>query len=331
MHKEAFDWGAISSAAGEGDRSGRQGAADKGRVLALMLQTINDPFLLVDQAARIEEVNEAMAQRVGISRTRLLGANSLAFLTPDKRQQVKQHLHALLRDKSARHFDLPVWGRWYEVSLSPVACETDPAGYIALFARDITERREQEESMRFQAYHDPMTKLPNRRWLDEYLAGLVEAAEHKTLSLTVMFFDLDGMKTVNDSYGHHIGDELLKEVSRRLEQAIRASDLLARFSNEASGDNVVSRIGGDEFVLVLPGLIQKKDAEQVAKRLLSIVKEPFLAAGNSITVSGSIGIVSLSEAGMTAAELLHRADEAMYLAKCCGRDRCCFADELSGA
>ena len=97
MHKEAFDWGAISSAAGEGDRSGRQGAADKGRVLALMLQTINDPFLLVDQAARIEEVNEAMAQRVGISRTRLLGANSLAFLTPDKRRQFKQHIHALLQ------------------------------------------------------------------------------------------------------------------------------------------------------------------------------------------------------------------------------------------
>ena len=331
MQRGAFDWGAISGEVGHDTLSRQQGAADKGRVLAAMLQAINEPFLLVDQAARIEEVNEAMAQRVGISRTRLLGANSMAFLTPDKRRQFKQHIHALLQDKMARQFDLPVWGRWYEVSLSPVACEADSAGYVALFARDVTERRAQEESMRFQAYHDPMTKLPNRRWLDEHLAELVKTAEQKKLPLTVMFFDLDGMKTVNDSYGHHVGDELLKEVSRRLDQAIRSSDLLVRFGDERPADNVVSRIGGDEFVLVLPGLAKKKDAEQVAKRLLGIVKEPFLTGENRIVVSGSIGIVALENAVMPVAELLHKADRAMYLAKVCGRDRWCFADDLSDA
>ena len=211
--------------------------------------------------------------------------------------------------------------------MSPVVCDGCQAAYIAVFVRDITDRRALEEVMRFQAYHDPMTKLPNRRWLEEHLTELVALAKRRLTPMTVMFFDLDGMKRVNDTYGHGTGDELLKEVSRRLEGAVRSSDLLLYRGGELA-EIVVSRIGGDEFVLVLPSLTKREDAEHVAGRLLSTISEPFLIDGHSISVSASIGIAYVEESAVAAEELIYQADQAMYLAKYCGRGRWCFADEL---
>ena len=303
-------------------------AAKKTRILEAALQAISEPFLLVNRSLRIEEVNEAMALRLGLGRERLLGENPLVFLPPDKQRQVKAQVNELLLAKTAKRFDLAVRGRWYEVSLSPVVCDGGQVDYVALFARDITDRRELEELMRFQAYHDPMTKLPNRRWLDEHLTKLMALAKRHMMPLTVMFFDLDGMKRVNDTHGHGVGDELLKEVSRRLDLAIRASDLLVRLNGESAAANVVSRIGGDEFVLVLSALEKREDAEQVAERLLGAIGEPFLVGGQSIRVSGSIGIVFLEDVTLPAEELLYQADQAMYLAKFCGRGRWCFADDV---
>ena len=171
----------------------------------------------------------------------------------------------------------------------------------------MTERHASARHIEFLAHHDALTGLPNRTVMESRFEQAVADASRSGTHVALMFLDLDSFKTVNDSMGHPVGDELLKEVALRLGQFARASD-------------IVSRQGGDEFLIVFTGLASGADVALAADRLVQDFKAPFLVDGHEIATSFSIGIALFPHDGHDFATLLKKADIAMYQAKAAGRD-----------
>jgi len=174
-------------------------------------------------------------------------------------------------------------------------------------ARDITERKEAEEFINFQAYHDLLTRLPNRALFKDRLNISIAQAKRNKAGVAVMFLDLDRFKIVNDTLGHAMGDRLLQSVALRLESCVRKCDTLSRF-------------GGDEFTLLLPSISSAEDARTIAKKVISTLKEPFMLGEHEVFVGVSIGIAIYPDAGCTVDELIQNADIAMYHVKSRGKD-----------
>jgi diguanylate cyclase (GGDEF)-like protein/PAS domain S-box-containing protein len=191
--------------------------------------------------------------------------------------------------------------------------------------RDVTERRRDEarlqcltQQLEYEAHHDTLTHLPNRALFEDRLEVALNACRRNGDALGVMFLDLDRFKQVNDTLGHHMGDELLKTVAVRLRAALRRSDTL-------------SRRGGDEFTLVLPGLKDAAGAARVAQKLLDTFREPFQIAEQELYVSASIGVSLYPRDGIDAETLQRHADVAMYRAKSSRNSFECFAPEMNAA
>ncbi len=173
--------------------------------------------------------------------------------------------------------------------------------------RDMTARLAAEKQIEFQAYHDALTQLPNRRlFLERLEMNLMTARRHRA-NLAVLFIDLDRFKTINDTLGHDVADALLIEIGQRLKSCVRQTDTVARH-------------GGDEFTIILPDLHQPEDAAQVAEKILERVAEPVVVGANSIEISVSIGIAVHPYDGTDIETLLRNADDAMYRAKQAGRN-----------
>ncbi|MBV1905907.1 MAG: EAL domain-containing protein [Pseudomonadales bacterium] len=184
-------------------------------------------------------------------------------------------------------------------------------------ARDISERKEAQELIDFQAYHDLLTRLPNRALLNDRLSLAITQAERNKRNLAVMFLDLDRFKLVNDTLGHSMGDRLLKAVSNRLQSCLRGGDTL-------------SRIGGDEFALLLPEVRTRDDVVVIAEKILDRLSTPFVIDGHELYVGASIGIAMYPEAGDSVESLIQNADIAMYHIKGRGKNGFqFFSDEMN--
>jgi diguanylate cyclase (GGDEF)-like protein len=181
------------------------------------------------------------------------------------------------------------------------------AGLVGALVRDVERRRTLEDQLTYQAFHDPLTGISNRRRFVDSVVDAV-ASRREPGRITVMFVDLDDFKMVNDSLGHAAGDELLRVVADRIRASVRATDL-------------VGRLGGDEFGVLLEGGSDLDRARAVADRLLDDIRSPVSIAGLSVNVSGSIGIAVDHSLSTTADDLLRDADIAMYRAKAGGKDR----------
>ncbi|HPR08450.1 MAG TPA: EAL domain-containing protein, partial [Denitromonas sp.] len=194
------------------------------------------------------------------------------------------------------------------VSVSPLIDAQDGriTGYLAI-ASDITHRKAAETRILHLAHFDPLTDLPNRSLLGVRLEAALEAANRFEQSLGVLFLDLDRFKNVNDSLGHQAGDALLKAVSGRFQHCVREQD-------------TVARMGGDEFIVVLPELESRQHAAEVAERIAEALGAPFDVKGHRLTVTPSIGIAIYPDDGSTADTLIQHADAAMYHAKDAGRN-----------
>ena len=173
--------------------------------------------------------------------------------------------------------------------------------------RDINERKEAAERMRRMAHYDALTNLPNRALLADRLQQALSTAKRDKNRLALMFLDLDMFKPINDTLGHYIGDLLLKEVAKRIQDCLRESDTAAR-------------IGGDEFVVLLPFTETEQAAMAVAEKIRYALCQPVELAGHTLHVSSSIGVAVYPEHGGDERALLKNADSAMYLAKTSGRN-----------
>ncbi|MEJ2345675.1 MAG: sensor domain-containing diguanylate cyclase [Gammaproteobacteria bacterium] len=172
---------------------------------------------------------------------------------------------------------------------------------------DITERKRMEEQIRYLAYHDPLTELPNRVLLRDRLRHSLAIAERASSALALMFIDLDEFKRVNDAHGHDVGDSLLRGVAERLSKNVRQSDSVAR-------------IGGDEFVVLLTTIRAAEDALVVAEQIRAAVDQPFILAERTLHISPSIGVAIYPEHATNESDLIRLADAAMYCAKAAGRN-----------
>ena len=174
-------------------------------------------------------------------------------------------------------------------------------------ARDISQRKEAEEVINFQAYHDLLTHLPNRALLKDRLSLAIAQAQRSKRKLAVMFLDLDRFKLVNDTLGHSMGDRLLKAVANRLQSCLRSGDTLSRF-------------GGDEFTLLLPEVRTRDDVVVIASKILDRLNGAFVIDGHELFVGASIGIAMYPEAGDSEESLVQNADIAMYHVKARGKN-----------
>jgi len=199
--------------------------------------------------------------------------------------------------------------------------QRDSAGHVVRITgtvQDITERKQAEERIRYLAYFDSLTDLPNRILFKEHLKRALAIAEQHGRLVAVLFLDMDRFKGINDSLGHDIGDLLLKQLAVRLQQQVRRYDTISRETTEQS-DSLISRLGGDEFTILLEGIADPGIAARVARRVLGDLDAPFNLNGNEVFISCSIGISIYPYDGTDVETLIKNADVAMYSAKDLGR------------
>lgn len=263
----------------------------------------------------ITDANTALQNLLGYSLPEMLGHQTLEFIPEAWQQTVRDYIlagredpyEAVVRHKSGREIPVEMVGK-----TMPFRGET----YRIAAVRDISARKEAQVRIEFMARHDPLTQLPNRGYLMEQLGRILAQARRREGRVAVLFVDLDNFKTVNDSLGHHAGDALLCEISRRLTSAVREADLVAR-------------LGGDEFLVVLTDVVTRTDAAGVAANLIEAANTSVTIKGRPLTVSASIGISVFPEDGGTPDELIRHADAAMYRAKDGGRNNYQFFVEPS--
>ncbi len=212
--------------------------------------------------------------------------------------------HATLLHRNYRKDGSVIWVEWHNSALRD---ESGKVISILTLAQDVSSRMQAEERLQFMATHDGLTSLPNSVLLNDRLEATLSRALRARSRVAVMFLDLDHFKDVNDTLGHRVGDLLLKEVSRRIRATLRQIDVLARIS-------------GDEFVVVLEDLPDEDAPEHVARKILDEVRRPFQIEGHEIHVSGSLGLALYPEDGTDSETLLKNADAAMYHAKELGRN-----------
>jgi diguanylate cyclase (GGDEF)-like protein/PAS domain S-box-containing protein len=272
-----------------------------------------------DAGLRLGYVNDRFSELLGESAERLLGTEWLSFVHPD---DLGTTITALQSALTGTPYDLPLRlvnsngvERHVHARIVPVRTSRRDTGFVGTL-EDVTERQAWERMLAYQASHDPLTRLPNRRQLFDALVGHMDQPGRPGIAL--VFLDLDEFKLVNDSLGHDAGDHLLMEVADRLRNAVREDDLVSRF-------------GGDEFAILCLGVNDEAHAAHLARRLLEAVTGPVALGTTEFSVSASLGVVLLSNEHQGPEDLLRDADVAMYQAKAAGKNCVALFDERARA
>jgi len=264
-----------------------------------------DEAIVFHRDGLITDGNEALTRLTGYSLQEVTGLSIFNFISPEWRATALEYTRSGREDPyevTIQHKD----GHAIPVEVVGKTMPLHHADYRIVVVRDITARKQAQEREAFIALHDPLTQLPNRHFLMEQLSQVLSLARRRHGRVAVLFMNLDHFKTVNDSLGHHAGDQLLCNVAERLRQGVRDAD-------------VVARIGGDEFVVVLTDVQTPDDAAMVADKLLEAMHGVFTVDQLPLTISPSIGISLYPDHGGSADMLLRCADAAMQHAKDSGR------------
>ncbi|RJX33503.1 MAG: diguanylate cyclase [Oxalobacter sp.] len=289
------------------DRTERYREEESLRMAVTVFEVVNEAVLVSSRDSKIVSVNPSFTAITGYQADEVIGRDPRDLADPSMQPLLMNDLwRTLVRT-----------GRWQgEVTLrkkngKPCICwlsvnsVRNDAGHVTSFVSvfsDITERKENEERIYYLAHYDVTTGLPNRALFSDRLRQSVLAAKRYQANLALLFIDLDKFKPVNDRFGHDVGDQLLKEVAQRIRDCIRESDTAAR-------------IGGDEFVVLLPGTNTEQNVKAIAHKVLQEIERSFDIENHDISISASIGIAIYPEHGEDVRNILKNADHAMYQAK----------------
>ena len=287
------------------DITERRGAEERhGRII----QASMDGFLLVDRNGQIKQCNEALCQLTGYPATEITQLSIADLEANENDAEVTQHITEVI-EKGGDRFE----SRWRRKDGSLVEIEVT-ATYLEItqelcgFVRDITLGKEHERELDRIAHYDTLTGVPNRTLLADRMKQAVARTLRDNTLMAICYLDLDGFKPINDRFGHQAGDQLLIEIADRLKACLRGSD-------------TVARMGGDEFVLLLLGILGSEECEAALMRILDEVARPVLVGEHEVTVSASIGVALFPRDDADMDTLLRHADQSMYLAKQSGKNR----------
>jgi diguanylate cyclase (GGDEF)-like protein/PAS domain S-box-containing protein len=295
------------------DVSERRRAEERLRLSATVLEHIADGVMVIDVHGKIVATNPAYTQITGFTEIEALGTHS--NLTRRSGRHDGAFHDALWRDLAETGFWRgEIWstrknGDDYLEWLTVSAVRDDDEAvshYVCVFS-DITKVKESQDKLDHLAHHDPLTGLPNRLLFQDRLQKSMTRTARRGEALAVLFIDLDRFKTVNDTLGHHVGDELLKQVAALLAGCLRDGDTLAR-------------LGGDEFIVLLEDVDGERGARTVADKLMRLFERPVLVSGYELFVTGSVGISLYPQDAQDLNMLVRNADVAMYQAKARGRN-----------
>lgn len=288
----------------------RKRMEDQLRLAASVFQNTGEAMLVADAAYHVVRCNPAYERLMGYTPETLVGkpcphprpeelAESVAGVEPPAAHS--DHREGEITAERADGERFPAW-----MTINTVRDEAGMISHYVVVVADISSRKRWEQQLRHEATHDPLTGLPNRTLLMDRLTVALARARRNQARLAVLFVDLDNFKPINDELGHRYGDLVLRELAQRMQDTVRETD-------------TVARIGGDEFVILLPDVADEAAMTAVADALLAVIPQPIDILGHTCRVTGSIGISRYPQDAADAENLLALADSAMYAAKAAGR------------
>jgi len=290
-----------------------QALRENERMLSDILENVSACIYLKDAQGRYLFANRLLRERFAAPMEEIVGYDDSKFFDADTAANMrKDDLRVLQKGETleAEEIVLNIIAGVTQVFMTvklPLRREDGSIYALCGISTDISERKDTEEHMQHMAQYDALTHLPNRALFSDRLQQAITAAERNSTRLALMFIDLDRFKPVNDTFGHAVGDLLLKDVALRIQDCLRESD-------------TVARIGGDEFVVLLPVIESEQDAGKVGKKILDALKQPFELAGHTLKIGSSIGVAVYPDHGSEEKLLVRSADIAMYHAKNNGRN-----------
>lgn len=282
------------------------------RLAAQVFDSSAEGIVFTDANAKIVAVNNAYTEITGYSKEEILGQNPRLFQSRWQGREFYDEMWQAL--KTDGHWEGEIWDRRKDGSLyaqwltiNAIRDERGETTHYVGICADITERKQAQERIQHLAYHDPLTDLPNRLLLQDRIGLAIAEAQRNHTMVAVLFLDLDRFKTINDSLGHLVGDKLLQHVAQRLATCLHEAD-------------TISRIGGDEYVIVLPNIAETSKVADTAHEILTVLATPVVVDGQTFHTSASIGISLYPNDGQDVQTLMKYADTAMYHAKENGRN-----------
>lgn len=269
--------------------------------------------VLLDGELRFSFAGSSTEHLIGYEEDELIGQSFFEFVHPRDLEQARAVFSQILASPNHEaHGELRFRKKdgayvWLE-GFSQNLLHESTVGAIVLNYRDVSQRKETEKQLEYRAYYDSLTGLPNRLLFRDRLVHSLAVGKRNKVGVAVMYLDIDHFKLVNDALGHSFGDRLLADIARRLQSALRASD-------------TISRIGGDEFSILLPEVVSTEAVAGVARKVLDSLAKPFHLDGHDLFVTASVGISCHPSDGDDAETLLKCADAAMYRAKELGRNQ----------
>lgn len=282
------------------------------RLSTAIFDAAAEAILVTDDDQNIISVNPAFTRITGYPPEEVLGENPKILQSGKHNRAFYKAMWKAIH--TTGHWQGEIWnrrknGETYPEWLSIMAVEDDREHiiqYIGLFS-DISQRKAGELRLEHQAYYDPLTNLPNRILFMERLGQAIRQARRNRSKAACLFVDLDRFKPVNDVFGHHAGDQVLKMTSERLLSCVRETD-------------TVARSGGDEFLVVLTNIKEREEASIVAREILAKLSDPFQLKGDKTSIGASIGITIVPDDSEKESVLINNADKAMYRSKDSGRN-----------
>ena len=286
--------------------------------LRTILDNANDAYVCMDADGIVKAWNKQAEHIFGWADEEAIGRRLDKLIIPNELQQAHQAgMRRFALEKTSEMMGKRIEldgmrkdGTRIPIELQVNVLEINAHTLFTSFLRDITDRKQLESLLKNEARNDPLTGLPNRRKLEEILPIAVQRAKANQTALSILFVDLDGFKLINDTYGHNVGDMLLREVANRIDKSTRQSDTVARYA-------------GDEFIIVLEGISHVSVTTRIAEKILQTISEPFHFNQIVLNVTVSIGIAyytSENSQETQTSELIRQADKAMYTAKKNGKN-----------